>query len=136
MPGRPDHADHVGDDGRRGLHASRAGPLERDLADGVALEHDRVERALDRGERMVAVDERRPDADVEPPVDERRRADQADDHLHLARRARRARGVIASMPSYSTSASVTREPNATVARIAIFAAASAPDTSSVGSASA
>ena len=32
--------------------------------------------------------------------------------------------------------SVTREPNATVARIAIFAAASAPDTSSVGSASA
>ncbi len=41
-----------------------------------------------------------------------------------------------STPSCSTSASVTRDPNATVARIAIFAAASAPFTSSVGSASA
>ena len=45
-------------------------------------------------------------------------------------------GSISVMPRVSTSASVTREPNATVARIAIFAAASAPLTSSDGSASA
>ena len=44
--------------------------------------------------------------------------------------------VTCSIPTASTSAGVTREPNATVARIAIFAAASAPSTSSVGSASA
>ena len=43
---------------------------------------------------------------------------------------------ISSMPRHSTSSSATREPKATVARIAIFAAASAPLTSSVGSASA
>ena len=40
------------------------------------------------------------------------------------------------MPAYATSESSTREWNATVARIAILAAASAPLTSSVGSASA
>ena len=45
-------------------------------------------------------------------------------------------GATRSSPTYETSSSVTREPNATVARIAIFAAASLPDTSSVGSASA
>ena len=44
--------------------------------------------------------------------------------------------VIPSMPSWSTSSKTTREPKATVARIAILAAASAPVTSSVGSASA
>ena len=62
-----------------------AGALERDLADRVALEHDRVERALDRGERVVAVDERRADADVDLAVDEPRRADEPDHHLELAR---------------------------------------------------
>ena len=61
----PIDADHVGDDRRGRLDPARAGPLERDLADRVALEHHRVERALDGGERMVAVDERRPDAHVE-----------------------------------------------------------------------
>ena len=45
-------------------------------------------------------------------------------------------GSISVMPRVSTSSSATREPKATVARIAIFAAASAPLTSSVGSASA
>ena len=45
-------------------------------------------------------------------------------------------GSISSIPRRSTSSGPTREPNATVARIAIFAAASAPFTSSVGSASA
>ena len=42
----------------------------------------------------------------------------------------------ASMPETSIQSSGTREPNATVARIAILAAASRPVTSSVGSASA
>ena len=78
-------ADHVGDDRGGGLDAARARPLERDLADRVALEHHGVERALDRGERVVAVDERRADADVELLVDERRRADEPHDHLELAR---------------------------------------------------
>ena len=62
------------------------GPFERDLADRVALQHDGVERALDRGERMVAVDERRADADVDLAVDEARRADEPDHHVELARR--------------------------------------------------
>jgi hypothetical protein len=44
--------------------------------------------------------------------------------------------VTPSIPSTSTHSSGTREPNATVARIASFAAASPPPTSSVGSASA
>ena len=66
--------------------AAGARALERDLADRVALEHHRVERALDGGERMVAVDERRADAHVDVAVDEPRRADEADHHLELARR--------------------------------------------------
>ena len=41
-------------------------------------------------------------------------------------------GLRPSIPSYATSSTSTRDPNATVARIAIFAAASAPLTSSVG----
>ena len=47
--------------------SARAGPLERDLADRVALEHHGVERPLDRRERVVRVDERRADADVDAP---------------------------------------------------------------------
>ncbi len=38
------------------------------------------------GQRMVAVDERRPDAHVDPAVDEPRGADQPDHHLELAGR--------------------------------------------------
>ena len=95
VPVVPMHADHVGDDRGGGLDAAGAGALERDLADRVALEHDRVERALDRGERMVAVDERRMDADVDVAVDERRRADQPDDRCRSRARPRRAAGVIA-----------------------------------------
>ena len=63
---------------------SGAGALECDLPDGVTLEHDRVESAFDRCERMVSVDERRVDAHVQPPVDERRRPDEADGHAHLS----------------------------------------------------
>ena len=65
MPIVPITLDHVGDHRRGRLDPAGAGALERDLADRVALQHDRVERALDRGERMVPVDERRPDADVD-----------------------------------------------------------------------
>src|SRR5204863_247018 len=39
---RADHADHVGDDRRGRLEPAGARPLERDLADRVALQHDRV----------------------------------------------------------------------------------------------
>ena len=63
------------------------GPFERDLADRVALQHDGVERALDGGERVVAVDERRPDANVDAVADERRAPDQL--HVHVERPRRR-----------------------------------------------
>ena len=86
MPIVPITRRHVGDHGRGGLDAAGAGALERDLADRVALQHHGVERALDRRERVVAVDERRADADVDVAVDEPRRADEADHHLELARR--------------------------------------------------
>ena len=56
--------------------------------------------------------------------------------MSSSRAAATSSGVITSIPIISTSASAYRELNATVARIAIFAAASAPDTSAVGSASA
>ncbi len=84
---------------------------------------------------MVAVDERRADADVDVPVDEPGGADEADHHVELARGGDVER-VDRSIPTTSTSSSAKRELKATVARIAIFAAASAPETSSVGSASA
>ena len=80
-----DDADHVGDDRRRGLEPAGTRPFERDLADRVALEHHRVERTVHGGERMVAVDECRLHAHVEPFVDERRRAHQPDRHSELAR---------------------------------------------------
>ena len=84
--GRADDGDHVGDDGRRRLDPAGAGAFERDLADRVALQHHRVERSLDRGERVVAVDERRADADVDAVADERRAADQLHVHVERARR--------------------------------------------------
>ena len=56
--------------------------------------------------------------------------------MPISRAAATSSAATRSSPTYETSSSVTRDPNATVARIAIFAAASLPDTSSVGSASA
>ena len=50
--------------------------------------------------------------------------------MSSSRAARTCSSPIDSIPSYATSSTVTREPKATVARIAIFAAASAPETSS------
>ena len=98
MPGRADDAHHVGDHRRGGLDPACARPGERDLADRVPLEHDGVERALDRRERMMAVDERGPNADVDALVDQRRRADEPDDHVELARAAATCSGVICSIP--------------------------------------
>ena len=83
MPGRPDDGDHVGDDGRGRLEPACARALERDLADRVALQHDGVERALDRGERVATVDERRADTDVDAVADEAGAADQL--HVHAER---------------------------------------------------
>jgi hypothetical protein len=81
------------------------------------------------------VDERRADPDVDTAVRQRRAAEELDPHVQ---RPGRLDVLLAepSIPSTSTQSSGTREPNATVARIAIFAAASPPPTSSVGSASA
>ena len=56
--------------------------------------------------------------------------------MSSSRAASTSASSIRSSPSQATSSGVTREPNATVARIAIFAAESSPETSSVGSASA
>ena len=93
--GRADDRDHVRDDRGRGLDAAGARALERDLPDRVALEHDRVERALDRGERVARGRRARADADVPPLADERRRADEPDDHAHLAR----GRDVLRARPA-------------------------------------
>ena len=87
MPGRPDDRDHVRDDGRRRLDPACARALERDLADRVALQHDGVERALDGGERVVAVDEGGADADVDAVAHEAGASDQL--HVHVERVRRR-----------------------------------------------
>ena len=83
----------------------------------------------------MPVDERRLDANVELAVDERRGADEPHRHLHLAR-GTTCSCVTPSIPRTRRRRVSMRDPNATVARIAIFAAASAPLTSSVGSGSA
>ena len=83
----------------------------------------------------MAVDECRLHAHVEPLVDECGGADEPHRHPELVRSFDVLRPHrLDSLAQHVVG--VTRAPNATVARIAIFAAASAPDTSSVGSASA
>ena len=59
--------------------------VENQLCDLVAELHPELHFSLDRGQRMVAVDERWTHADVEPFVHERRGADQPHHHLELAR---------------------------------------------------
>jgi hypothetical protein len=84
---------------------------------------------------MVAIDQRGLDAHVEPAVDQGRRADEPDGHAHLAR----GLDVVRREPLDALVVDIAQgdpDPKATVARMAIFAAASAPETSSVGSASA
>ena len=135
--GRADDADHVGDHRRCRLDAACAGTVERDLPDRVALQHHGVERALDARKRMATVDECRMHANVDRAVLECRCTDEADDHVELLGAASTCcRLDPARCPSGSPPRAPTREPKATVARIAIFAAASAPEMSSVGSASA
>ena len=126
MPVVPTIGDHVGDDGRRRLDPACAGALERDLADRVALQHDGVERALDRRERVVA---RRRTPGRRGRRRGRRRAlarPISFTCISSARAAATWSSVTPSIPSTSTHSSGTREPNATVARIAVFAAASRP----------
>ena len=93
----PTTLDEVRDDSGRRLDAARARALERDLADRVALQHHRVERAVDLRERMRLVDEGGLYAHVEVPVDKRRDADQPDDHAELAAAATSS-GSIVVMP--------------------------------------
>ena len=75
---------------------------------------------------MLPVDERRADAHVVAPVDEARVPTSCTAKPSRGRRLDVGGGQRARCPRVSTSAGVTREPKATVARMAIFAAASAP----------
>ena len=108
--------------------------LERDLADRVALEHHGVERPSTAASGWCASTNAGPTRTSTRPSSSVARASS------LTRISSAARPDVlltdASIPSTATHSSGTREPNATVARIAIFAAASSPPTSSVGSASA
>ena len=85
-PGRADDAHHVGDHRRGGLDPACARPGERDLPDRVPLDHDGVEGTFDRRERMMAVDERGTNTDVDALVDQRRRADEPHDRVGRTRR--------------------------------------------------
>ena len=111
------------------------GPGHRDLRDRLGLDRDGVERPVDARQRMARVQERRVHADRELAVDALGRADQLEAQAELVR-VLHVVGVIGSMPSYVTWSRCTGVSNASRARIAIFAAASLPLTSSVGSASA
>jgi len=83
---RPEHADQVGDDGGRRLDPAGTRAFEHQLTDRVPLQHDGVERAHDRGERMLQGDECGADAHVHGVVQERRSADEADDRAQRAGR--------------------------------------------------
>ena len=74
---RRDHRrDHVAEHRAGGLDAARAGTAERDLGDRRRLDRDRVERAVDAGQRVVGVEERGMDVHRDAAVDPLRRADQ------------------------------------------------------------
>ena len=60
--------DHVAEHRRGGLRAAGAGAGHRHLGDRGRLDHDRVEGAADRGQRVAAVEEAGEDADAEPSV--------------------------------------------------------------------
>ena len=85
-PRGADDADEVRDDGGRGLDAAGTRSLERDLADRIALEHHGVERAVDRGERMRALDECRLHPHVDLSVQEARDPDEPHDHAEIGGR--------------------------------------------------
>ena len=106
--GGADDADHVGHDGRRCLDSAGARALERDLADRVPLEHDRVEGARDGGERVArSTSEGRtrtsslPSTSVAVPTNLTT--------ISSSRPAATCAGVISSIPRRSTSSSVTRD---------------------------
>ena len=54
-----DHRQQVADDRGGGLLAAGAGADQDHLADRLASQHDRVERALDRRQRMVVGEQAR-----------------------------------------------------------------------------
>ena len=85
---------------------------------------------------MVLVDERGMHADVDLPVDQARGRRRGGRPCRGRAPPRCRAGRSSRSPRSRRRRASTREWKATVARIAIFAAASAPDTSSVGSASA
>ena len=82
---RRDHrADHVAEHRGRGLRAAGAGPGHRDLGDRLGLDRDRVERPVDRGQRMARVQERRVDADRQAVADPLGGADQLQPEAEVA----------------------------------------------------
>ena len=83
--GRDHRRDDVAEHRARGLRAARAGARHRDLRDGVGLDRDRVERAVDGGQRMLAVEERRVHAHADPAVDALGGADQLQPEPELVR---------------------------------------------------
>ena len=84
--GRRDHrADHVAEDRAGGLRAARPGSRHRDLGDLLRLDRDRIERPVDRRQRMARVQERRMHADRQPAADPLGGADQLQPEPEVAR---------------------------------------------------
>ena len=84
--GGADDAHEVCNDGGGRFRPPCPRAFERDLADRVALQHDGVERAVDRRERVRALDEGGLHADVDRAVDQRGDADEAHHHAERGRR--------------------------------------------------
>ena len=68
-----------------GLRPAGARAAQRDLGDRLRLDGDRVEGAVDRRERMLAVEEDRVDADAQPAADALGRADELQPQAEVAR---------------------------------------------------
>ena len=141
-PGEPvaGHRDQVAEHRAGGRRAAGAGAVEHQLAGGLGLDEDRVERVADRwpagasaGSSPGARGRHRGLAAVGPA------SSQIASSLTtqpISRAAATSAAVTSVMPSRYTSAAVTRVWKASAARIAALAAASKPSTSAVGSASA
>ena len=84
--GRRDHrADDVAEHRARRLRPAGARPAQRDLGDRLRLDRHGVERAVDRRERVAAVEERRVDADADAAVDALGGADELQPEAQLLR---------------------------------------------------
>ena len=128
--------DEVAEHRARGRLTAGTAAVEHELPDGLGLDEDRVERLAHRGERVVQPESssggRAPPRPSGPlprrPAASRCSRGRAPDAMSAS--------VSSLMPSRYTSPATTRAPNAIVAMIAAFAAASNPSTSAVGSRSA